>query len=78
MTILELKQALISLGVPEQLYSILRGGLPNEVLCLVQNSEQEWEVYYSERGRKVGVKLFETEALACEYFFNKLSRYAIK
>ncbi|MFC3932568.1 hypothetical protein ACVR0S_09595 [Streptococcus dentapri] len=75
MTIAELKNILLSWQVPEDLYSIMLGGLPNEKLCLVKESEKHWEVYYSERGRKSGLKVFESEDKACDYFLRKLSRY---
>jgi len=32
----------------------LSGGLPNECLVLNQKQDGAWEVYYSERGQKIG------------------------
>lgn len=58
------------------LYSIMTGGLPNENLCIVKDGK--WQVYYSERGNKSGLKIFETETEACEYFLHKIKRYATK
>ena len=52
------------------------GGFPNEKLCIVK--EESWQVYYSERGHKSGLKIFETEAEACEFFYRKMKRYATK
>ena len=40
--------------------------------------EDKWQVYYSERGSKSGLKLFETESEACEFFLRKMKRYARK
>ena len=77
MTIMELKRILLEWEVQENLYSIMVGGLPNERLCLVKNSDKKWEIYYSERGRKSGLKLFESEEEACEYFLRKMSRYKL-
>ena len=74
MTINELKNKLDEIGVSQDLYSIMIGGLPNERLCIVK--EEMWQVYYSERGRKVGQKVFETEEEACEYFYEKMKRYS--
>ena len=74
MTVNELKDKLDEIGVPPDLYSIMIGGLPNERLCIVK--EEMWQVYYSERGRKVGQKVFETEEEACEYFYEKMKRYS--
>lgn len=67
---IELKQRLIDENVPAQEYS-LEGGLPNEACCLAQN-EGKWEVYYSERGTKTSLKVFDKEEEACDYFYNWL------
>lgn len=74
MLVNELKDKLDEIGVPQGLYSIMIGGLPNERLCIVK--EEMWQVYYSERGKKAGQKFFETEEEACEYFYRKLKRYS--
>lgn len=76
MNIIELEQKLKEIGVPEDLYSMMTGGLPNEKLCITR--KDEWQVYYSERGCKSGLKTFKKETDACEYFFCKLKRYAKK
>ena len=74
MTIIELQNILNELKIPKDLYSIMKGGLPNETLCITNN--EIWEVYYSERGRKSGLKEFQNEEDACEYFLEKIKRYA--
>ena len=54
------------LNIPRDAYS-LQGGFPNEAFCIgVVNGK--WETYYSERGNKTGLKSFENENEACEYF----------
>jgi hypothetical protein len=53
--------------IPADSYS-LTGGLPNESLCIARTSGH-WEVYYSERGSKSNLKMFQNEAEACEYFY---------
>jgi hypothetical protein len=66
----ELQQSLISAKVPKDLYN-LNGGLPNEAFCL--NKEGDiWEVYYSERGVKSQVKLFQNEDEACNYLYSTI------
>lgn len=65
-----LRKMLINSNIPKDTYS-LDGGLPNEAYCLSQNRDK-WEVYYSERGRKSGTKLFTTENEACNYFYKSL------
>ncbi len=74
MVVSELERKLNELGVSQDLYSIMIGGLPNERLCIVKN--EMWQVYYSEHGRKVGEKFFKKEEEACEYFYEKMKRYS--
>ena len=76
MTTQELKNKLKEEGVPENMYSWLIGGFPNEAYCLIKK-ENGWEVYYSERGKKRGTKQFDRESEACEYMYQKLNKYAI-
>lgn len=76
MTVKQLKKELEMMEIPSELYSIMVGGLPNEKLCIVR--EDTWQVYYSERGSKSGLKLFKTESEACEFFLHKMKRYAGK
>lgn len=58
--------------VREDAYS-LDGGLPFEryVLAIVEGG---WAVYYSERGERTGLKIFETEDEACSHLFELLLR----
>jgi hypothetical protein len=58
-------------GIRKDSYS-LNGGLPNEAYCLNQN-DGIWEVYYSERGIKSGLKAFTSESDACKFFFEVVS-----
>ena len=70
MTKNELRQELVKRNIPTDLY-YLDGGLPNEAHCLNQ-IVNGWEVYYSERGQKTGLKIFKTEDEACDYFYQSL------
>jgi hypothetical protein len=56
------------LGVRQDAYD-LTSELPNEALTLNWNG-QRWEVYYSERGKKTGLKLFSDEDSACRYLLS--------
>lgn len=67
---MKLKNILEKVRVPENLYS-LYGGLPNESYCL-DKQDDKWEVYYSERGSKTDLEIFDTEDVACQYFLNKI------
>jgi len=66
----ELKSQLETLGIRPDAYAWQ--GLPNEQYVLSQEGNS-WEVYYSERGTKEGLKKFSDENSACEYFLNLLS-----
>lgn len=44
---------------------------PNEAYC-IRKTNNEWNVYYSERGQKTGLTKFTSESDACEYLLNKL------
>lgn len=55
----ELKQKLLNKQIPKHFYN-LNGGLPNEKFSLNENNGI-WEVYYSERGNKTGLRTFEFE-----------------
>lgn len=66
----ELKRKLKNEKIPVDYYS-LDGGFPNEAYSL-NLSEDGWEVYYSERGNKTGLKVFTSEERACDYLFSIL------
>jgi len=71
MTKLELKSKLDQAGVYPEAYS-LDGGLPNEQYVLSREPDARWEVYYSERGQKSGLRSFDSESAACQFFLNLL------
>ncbi len=73
MTKNDLRQELVKKNIPADFYS-LDGGLPNEAYCLDQGAGG-WEVYYSERGQKTGVKIFDAESEACDYFYQSLLQW---
>ena len=50
----------------------LSGGLPNEQYVLGEEANGQWEVYYSERGQKTGLKVYDSESNACNYFREKI------
>lgn len=66
----ELESRLISENIRRDVYS-LKGGLSNEAYCISQTNGI-WEVYYSERGIKSGLKVFQKEEEACQYFYDSL------
>ncbi|WP_084781651.1 hypothetical protein [Paenibacillus sp. D9] len=70
MNIKELESRLTSENIQRDVYS-LKGGLPNEAYC-ISESNGTWEVYYSERGGKSGLRVFQNEEEACQYFYDSL------
>lgn len=67
---IQLAEKLKQMNIRKDSYS-LNGGLPNEAFCLNMHNNV-WEVYYSERGSKSGLKIFYSEEEACEYFYEWL------
>ena len=57
MNIQELDRMLISNHIPTEMYS-LTGGLPSESYC-IEEIDHLWHVYYSERGIKRTIGLFD-------------------
>ena len=71
MNIEPLKDKLSSLKIDPSAYC-LSGGLPNERQVLNQVSNNLWEVYYSERGEKSGLHIFDSEDDACQFFIDEI------
>lgn len=69
----KLKERLQQEGVRADLYS-LEGGFPVEAYVLNQ-SGNHWEVYYSERGYKNALEVFDNESDACENIYPKIKDY---
>ena len=76
MNLIDLKAELDKLNVPDYFYS-LKGGLPSESCCIAQNNGK-WEVYYSERGDKTGLEIFDTEDSACQSFLTMMKRIMLE
>lgn len=69
----QLKAKLIELGLDESAYS-LTGGLKHGRLVLNNERHGPWTVYYSDQGRKLGLQSFDSEAAACQFFLEAISR----
>jgi hypothetical protein len=65
----QLKTQLTDLRIDPTAYC-LSGGLPNECLVLNQEPNGIREVYYSERGQKSNLRLFDSEDKAVQYFLD--------
>ena len=66
-----LTQRLADMGIREDFYS-LSGGREDDTFCIVQ-TQNGWEVYYSERGERSNLKFFTEEEEACDYFFRLIT-----
>ena len=60
------------MNIPKDSYS-LRGGLPNEAFCITEE-QGKWETYYSERGNRSALRIFNSEEEACSYFLTWIKR----
>jgi hypothetical protein len=49
-------------------YDLSGDGRPESYV--LREHRGEWEVFYSERGKKSGLRVFATEGEACDYFFH--------
>lgn len=67
----ELQALLEGAGVPTELYNLNENGRDDERFCLIKK-ENQWQVYFSERGIKTIDKSFNTEAEACQFIYGQL------
>lgn len=72
MDVVALKEILQNDKIPKDFYS-LQGGLPNESYC-IEKRGNNWEVYYSERGTKTDLKIFDTEDEACKHLYKRIKQ----
>lgn len=66
----ELKKELQQMNVPSHYYNLDGTGRTDERYCL-EFVNNEWQVYFSERGIKTTYKIFTSEDEACEYIFKQ-------
>lgn len=69
MNLQELEILLANYDGPKDKYC-LAGGLPNEACCIEERTDRKWQTYYSERGEKNSLKVFDSEDEACNFFFD--------
>jgi len=68
---LKLQALLKEAGVPDEMYNLCGVGRDDERFYLTKK-EQQWQVYFSERGIKTTDKFFDTESDACQYIYEQL------
>lgn len=75
MNIRELERRLIEEGCNPGNYAIGSRGSASDAHCLTHN-EQEWQVYYTERGVDSKPEFTsQSEEAACKYFFNFMMKF---
>lgn len=67
----ELRDTLIKMGVPSMLYNLDGVGRTDERFCL-EFINNEWRVYFSERGAKTTNEKFLSEEEACHFIYEQL------
>lgn len=68
----ELRDALMNIGVSSFLYNLDGNGRTDERFCL-EFVNDEWGVYFSERGIKTMNNKFLSEEEACQFIYEQLS-----
>ena len=63
----ELRQRLDEKGIRRGAYSLCGENIRDEKYC-IDDAEDGWHVYYSERGKRNYERVFNNEQDACDYF----------
>jgi hypothetical protein len=71
MNLESLAQRLSDMGIRKDFYSLF-GERGDDTFCIGQ-TENGWEVYYSERGESSNLRFFTEEEEACEYFLRLIT-----
>jgi len=65
MTIKDLQRQLVAENIDPNAYG-LDGGIKDDAYML-ERADNQWSVYFSERGQRAGERYFESEDVACHY-----------
>jgi len=71
MNLAELAKAIDLIGMPERVLSL--GGQAENSWCVDQAPDGTWEVFWMERGNKIDLVSFRTEADACFQLLGRLA-----
>ena len=71
MNVAGLKRELERIGIDPRWYSFDSSSNDGERFCLVL-AGAKWEVYYSERGSRSDVNVFDQESDACRHFLARI------
>lgn len=67
----ELKDLLMKMGVPSILYNLDSAGRKDERFCL-EFVNNEWRVFFCERGVRTTDESFVSEEAACQFIYEQL------
>ena len=73
MTVKELKTFCKEHLVPSHLYN-LKGVSHKVKICMGKNKQDSWEVYFSEKKRKIGLMQFATESEAWQHMMDEVRK----
>ena len=73
MTVKELKVFFKEHLVPSHLYN-LKGSTHSNRICMGKSKENLWEVYFSEKKKKIGLMQFATENEACQHMMDEIRK----
>lgn len=65
-----MRDVLINMGVPSMLYNLDGNGRTDERFCL-EFINNEWKVYFAERGIKTTDEKFLSEEEACQFIYEQ-------
>ena len=68
----QLRKKLNDVGVPSSYYNLYGDPSPDDCYTINRRSDNTWEIYYSERGQKLNMRIFTEESDALEYLFECL------
>jgi hypothetical protein len=71
MTLIALKEILVSEGIPAKWFLLDGKGIKEDKVCLEQ-TDGKWSVFYSERGKEYDLLTFATESAACDNLLVRL------
>jgi hypothetical protein len=71
MNLQTLYSALREIGISDQVLAL--GGRAEMCWCIEQNAEGSWEVFWLERGNRIGRIVLESEAAACNQLLGQLT-----
>ena len=73
MNVFQLKEILKTEGIAERYYLLDGKGVKEDKIC-IELVDEEWQVYYSERGKKYSLATYANESDACDEVLLRLQK----